>query len=60
MEEHKLSRRIFLKSSGGAAAVVGTVGAALLPSEAQAAGLLTAPDAKLVPVLAISGTLVTP
>ena len=37
MEEHKLSRRIFLKSSGGAAAVVGTVGAALLPSEAQAA-----------------------
>lgn len=37
MEEHKLSRRIFLKSSGGAAAVVGTAGAALLPSSAQAA-----------------------
>ena len=37
MQEHKLSRRIFLTSSGGAAAVVGTVGAALLPGEAQAA-----------------------
>ncbi len=37
MEEHKLSRRIFLKSSGGAAAVVGTAGAALLPTGAQAA-----------------------
>jgi arsenite oxidase small subunit len=37
MEEHKLSRRIFLKSSGSAAAVVGTAGAALAPIEAQAA-----------------------
>ena len=37
MEEHKLSRRIFLKSSGSAAAIVGTAGAALLPSSAQAA-----------------------
>jgi arsenite oxidase small subunit len=37
MEEHKLSRRIFLKSSGGAAAVVGTAGAVLLPTGAQAA-----------------------
>ena len=38
MEELKLSRRIFLKSSGGAAAAVGTAGAALLPTGAQAAG----------------------
>ncbi len=37
MEEHKLSRRIFLKSSGGAAAVVGTAGAALVPGAAHAA-----------------------
>ena len=37
MQEHKLSRRIFLKSSGGAAAVVGTAGAALLPASAEAA-----------------------
>jgi arsenite oxidase small subunit len=37
MEELKLSRRIFLKSSGGAAAAVGTAGAALLPVAAQAA-----------------------
>ena len=37
MQEHKLCRRIFLKSSGGAAAVVGTAGAALLPTSAQAA-----------------------
>jgi arsenite oxidase small subunit len=37
MEEHKLSRRIFLKSSGGAAAVVGAASAALLPTGAQAA-----------------------
>lgn len=37
MQEHKLSRRIFLKSSGGAAAVVGTAGAALLPTSAEAA-----------------------
>lgn len=37
MQEHKLSRRSFLKSSGGAAAVVGTAGAALLPTSAQAA-----------------------
>lgn len=37
MEELKLSRRIFLKSSGGAAAAVGTAGAALLPDDAQAA-----------------------
>ena len=37
MQEHKLSRRIFLKSSSGAAAVVGTAGAALLPTHAQAA-----------------------
>jgi len=36
MEELKLSRRIFLKSSGGAAAAVGAVGAALLPIGAQA------------------------
>ncbi len=39
MEEHKLSRRIFLKSSGSAAAVVGTAGAALAPGEAQAAAV---------------------
>lgn len=38
MEEHKLSRRIFLKSSGSAAAVVGTAGAALAPGQAHAAG----------------------
>ena len=37
MEEHKLSRRIFLKSSGGAAAVVGSAGAALMPASAHAA-----------------------
>jgi arsenite oxidase small subunit len=37
MEEHKLSRRIFLQSSGGAAAAVGAAGAALLPGGAQAA-----------------------
>ena len=37
MQEHKLSRRIFLKSSGVAAAVVGTAGAALLPISAEAA-----------------------
>lgn len=37
MEEHKLTRRIFLQSSGGAAAVVGTGAAALLPTGAQAA-----------------------
>ncbi len=38
MQEHKLSRRIFLKSSSGAAAVVGAASAALLPASAQAAG----------------------
>lgn len=38
MEELKLSRRIFLKSSGGAAAAVGAAGAALLPIGAEAAG----------------------
>lgn len=43
MEELKLSRRIFLKSSGGAAAVVGTAGAALLPVNAQAATPAGAP-----------------
>lgn len=37
MQEHKLSRRIFLKSSGSAAAIVGTAGAALAPGAAQAA-----------------------
>ena len=37
MQEHKLSRRIFLKSSGSAAAVVGTAGGALMPGDAQAA-----------------------
>lgn len=37
MEELKLSRRIFLKSTGGAAAAVGAAGAALLPASAQAA-----------------------
>lgn len=36
MEEHKLSRRIFLKSSGGVAAVAGAAGAAFLPGAAQA------------------------
>ena len=36
MDELKLSRRIFLKSSGGAAAVAGAAGAALLPTSAQA------------------------
>lgn len=36
MDEVKLSRRIFLKSSGGAAAVAGAAGAALLPTSAQA------------------------
>lgn len=38
MEELKLSRRIFLKSSGGVAAAVGATGAAMLPTDAQAAG----------------------
>lgn len=38
MQTFKLGRRIFLKSSGGAAAVVGAAGAALAPGEAQAAG----------------------
>jgi arsenite oxidase small subunit len=37
MDELKLSRRIFLKSSGGAAAAVGASGAALAPAAAQAA-----------------------
>ena len=37
MDELKLSRRIFLKSSGGAAAAVGAAGAALLPAGANAA-----------------------
>ena len=37
MEEMKLSRRIFLKSSGGAAAAVGSAAAVLAPSSAQAA-----------------------
>ena len=37
MQEHKLSRRIFLKSSTSAAAAVGAAGAALVPSAAQAA-----------------------
>ena len=37
MEELKLSRRIFLKSSSGAAAAVGAAGAVLLPASAQAA-----------------------
>lgn len=37
MQEPKLSRRIFLKSSGGAAAAVGAAGVALLPAGAQAA-----------------------
>jgi arsenite oxidase small subunit len=37
MEELKLSRRIFLKSSGGAAAAVGAAGAAFLPAGADAA-----------------------
>jgi len=37
MQEHKLSRRIFLKSSTGAAAAVGVAGAALVPGAAQAA-----------------------
>lgn len=37
MEELKLTRRIFLKSSGGAAAAVGAAGAALLPAGVQAA-----------------------
>ena len=37
MEDIKLSRRIFLKSSGGAAAAVGAVGAGLLPGAAEAA-----------------------
>lgn len=36
MEELKLSRRIFLKSSGSAAAAVGVAGAALLPTGANA------------------------
>lgn len=38
MEELKLSRRIFLKSSGGAAAAVGAVGTVLTPTSAEAAG----------------------
>ncbi len=37
MQEPKLSRRIFLKSSGSAAATVGVAGAALLPASAHAA-----------------------
>ena len=37
MQEHKLSRRFFLKSGGGAAAMVGAAGTALLPTGAQAA-----------------------
>ena len=37
MEDIKLSRRIFLKSSGGAAAAVGAVGLAVAPGAAQAA-----------------------
>lgn len=37
MEEPKLSRRIFLKSSGSAAAAVGAIGLAVAPSTAQAA-----------------------
>lgn len=37
MEEPKLSRRIFLKSSSSAAAAIGAVGAAALPLSAQAA-----------------------
>jgi arsenite oxidase small subunit len=37
MDELKLSRRIFLKSSSGAAAAVGAAGAALMPGAAQAA-----------------------
>jgi arsenite oxidase small subunit len=36
MEQHKLSRRIFLKSTGGAAAAVGVAGTALLPAAASA------------------------
>jgi arsenite oxidase small subunit len=42
MEDLKLSRRIFLKSSGGAAAAMGAAGAALAPGAAHAA---TAPGA---------------
>jgi arsenite oxidase small subunit len=38
VEELKLSRRIFLKSSSGAAAAIGAASAALLPAAAQAAG----------------------
>lgn len=37
MQEHKLSRRIFLKSSTSAAAAVGAAGAAFVPGAAQAA-----------------------
>lgn len=37
MEELKLSRRIFLKSSGGAAAAVGAATAAFIPISAEAA-----------------------
>ncbi len=37
MQEHKLSRRIFLKSSTSAAAAVGAAGTALVPGAAQAA-----------------------
>jgi arsenite oxidase small subunit len=37
MQEVKLSRRIFLKSSGGAAAVAGAAGAALVSPQAHAA-----------------------
>lgn len=37
MEELKLGRRMFLKSTGSAAAAVGAVGASLVPAEAQAA-----------------------
>ena len=42
MEELKLSRRIFLKSSGGAAAVVGSAALAVAPATAHAAGASTA------------------
>ena len=39
MEDVKVSRRLFLKTSGGAAATVGAAGAALLPATANAAAL---------------------
>lgn len=47
MQEHKLSRRIFLKSSGSAAAVVGSAGAALVPATALAATLAGATSTNL-------------